>query len=113
MNKLKVTHTAAYLKLMQTFVETLKHQSVKQVQEADTWEILPFQRLFLDGGKAPRGRRDPRHPSGAGWGNRAMQQPAVVSPCKSSQQPCNHDEGETASTQSSKRQAEQGGATSH
>lgn len=104
---------------MQTVVETLKHHSVNQLQEADMWEVLHCPRLVLEGGKGPRGRGGPPYPHGAdlSHSNRAWQQSAAIPLHHTPGQPCSHAEGRKANTQSSYYiplgLAEQGGAMPH
>ena len=57
--------TAAYLELMQTVVEALKHHPVDQLKEADIRQVLHSPRLVLESREGPRGRRGASHPPGA------------------------------------------------
>lgn len=53
---------------MHTVVEALKHQSVKQLQEAGMWELLHCPSPVLKGSEGPRIRGGLYHRPGADWG---------------------------------------------
>lgn len=92
----RITCSLVYLQLMQTLVETLKHQSVNHPQEAAMWEFLHTPRLVLEGREGPRGRGSIPLPPEA-----ELKQPTAIPLHYSPGQPCSHDEGSKANTQSS------------
>lgn len=67
---------------MYTAVESLKHHSVHQLQQADLWNVLSCPRLVLDGRGGPLGRGCAFQPPEAHPGHsfRAWQKYTLFSP---------------------------------